>query len=139
MRRNIINILSRLDLNSAPSKTDMELLIQKIDFKIDDDYIEFIKNHNGASGDLSESNYILLWEAKDVVQLNPYYEGVEESDKLLFIGSDGGNLGYAVDKESSEFVEIDFLEIAHSKPTKVADSFEGLLKYLGNDSVDNGF
>lgn len=136
MNKDLSIILSRLDLNSAPPQEDLEALLQKADFDIDVDYIDFIKSHNGANGSLNENAYILLWKAKDVVELNPYYEGVEEADNLFFIGSDGSNLGYAFDKISNTIVAIDFLEIAYSEPEVIAKSFKDFLVKKSGDIID---
>lgn len=134
IKRELVKLTAGLDLNPPPSGEDLKSLLQKVDFEIDQDYIAFIRDHDGASGSMNDSSYILLWKASEVVQLNPYYEGVEECDKLLFIGSDGGSKGYAFDKVSGKIVGIDFLDIAYSEPAILSDSFFGFMEKLANKS-----
>lgn len=122
--------ISSLELNDAPTENAYNMLVQKIEFEIDLDFLSFIKSHDGASGNVGKEGYVDLWNIEDIIALNPYYADMPACKELLFFGSDGSNLGYAFDKSTSHIVAIDFLEIGKNSPTYIAESFKGFLMYL---------
>lgn len=127
MKNSIQVYIDRLDLNDAPAEHGYNMLVQKIDFEIDPDFLAFIKSHDGASGNAGEEGYVHLWNIEDIIALNPYYEDVPVCKELFFFGSDGSNLGYAFDKVCGNIVAIDYLEIGIKSPTYAANSFKSFL------------
>ena len=115
MHKEIEKEMEQLNKNEAPDSIVYSALLQKINFNIDKGFIEFIKNHNGAEGNISENSYLILWNIEQLISLNPYYEDNKECEELFFFGTDGSNLGYAFDKKSGEVVSIDFLDISQMK------------------------
>lgn len=102
---------------------------KKLDFIIDKDYVDFLKQSNG--GKLLSSNlYLEFWRLEDIIMLNPYYEDVDECKKLFFFGTDGSNLGYGFNKKTGYIVCIDFLEIGYSVPKILANNFKEFLDKL---------
>jgi hypothetical protein len=92
MKDSINLCIQNLNTNSAPTDMAYLSLSKKIDFEIDDDYLDFIKRFNGAEGFLGQDSFVLFWNIDDLLALNPYYEDNEESEKLFFFGTDGSNL-----------------------------------------------
>lgn len=122
--------IENLFKNEIPSQTLYEKLIQKIDFNIDSDYLNFISKYNGAEGELGSEGYISLWDIENVLACNPYYEDVEECQNLFFFGTDGSNYGYAFEKNISKIVGIDFLDIGNVSPNIIANSFNNFIEVL---------
>lgn len=133
MHKEIEKEMEQLNKNEAPDSIVYSALLQKINFNIDKGFIEFIKNHNGAEGNISENSYLILWNIEQLISLNPYYEDNKECEELFFFGTDGSNLGYAFDKKSGEVVSIDFLDISQIQPTVIANSFAAFLNALLNN------
>ena len=119
-----VESLETLKKNALPGVDAFNALLKKIDFLIDKDYLDFIKEHNGAEGFLSDDNFILFWNVEDLIALNPYYKHDPESNNYFFFGSDGSSLGYAFDKINNNVVAIDFYEFGTTKPKRMADSFK---------------
>jgi len=127
MKEIIKNILKTTNKNSAPTEQLYFELQEKIDFEIDNDYLEFIKEHNGAEGFLNENSFIQLWAIEDILALNPYYEDVKECENLFFFGSNGSNTGFAFNKIDGIIVSINFLDILDREPDFISKTFESFL------------
>lgn len=127
MKNNLDARIQTLNINDAPPRESYLLLSKKIDFEIDQDFLDFIKRYDGAEGFLNSNEYILLWGINDLIALNPYYEDNEKSLRLFFFATDGSNFGYAFSKENGKVVGIDFLDLYDKEPTILAESFESFL------------
>ncbi len=122
--QNITNLISNFSKNDEPEIESLNYLITKIDFKIDEEFLEFYKKFDGMEGYLVNSDiFIMFWKIEEIISLNPYFEEVPICDELMFFGTDGSSLGYAIDKKNSKFVSIDFYEIMEIAPTFIANSF----------------
>ncbi|WP_175623196.1 SMI1/KNR4 family protein [Chryseobacterium schmidteae] len=132
MDNNIDLSLSNFTKNEFPSHSLYTKFIETIDFNIDKEYLSFISKYNGAEGNIGKDGYLSLWDIENVLACNPYYDDVEESINLFFIGTDGANYGYAFDKTSGEIVGIDFLDIGEVKTQFFADSFLNFLRILNS-------
>lgn len=133
INENIAEILQSIRLALPPQRSEIDILMKKLDFPIDTDFLQFIEQHDGAEGFLSHSNFVLFWNLEDLVSLNPYYPEVEASKQLFFIGSDGSNFGYAFNKNTGQIVGIDFMEIGRVEPKILASSFFEFLSKLANE------
>ncbi len=132
MKKNIEEYIAGLSGDCLSDDKLFADLLRKLDFRMDTDYISFIKTKNGAEGLIGNNSYVLLWNIEELIDLNPYYEGGVDCKELFFFGSDGSNFGYAFDKKSGEIVGIDFLNISNEQPQIIANSFELFLQTLSN-------
>jgi hypothetical protein len=133
MKKKIIEILEQLHKLTLPDNVAYSALLQKIDFNIDKDFLEFIQTYNGVVGNIGENNYIHLWNAEEITKSNPYYEDSNDCKNIFFFGSDGASLGYAFDKKSGQIVSINFYDIDEIQPDAIAGSFESFLNKLSSD------
>lgn len=127
MKSSLQKLLQNLDKNDAPDPAAYSALLAKIDFRIDEDFLEFIKTYDGAEGEMGR-NYLMLWNIEDILALNPYYEDIPECEKLFFFGSDGSSYGYAFEKDGGKIVGIDFLDIGEKEADFHAESFIEFLR-----------
>lgn len=119
--------LDNFSKNELPSQSLYQQLLDKIDFNIDEDYLDFIFKYNGAEGDIGSEAYLSLWDIENVLVCNPYYEDVEECKDLFFFGTEGSNYGYAFEKINGGVIGIDFLDIGNIPPNKIANTFKDFL------------
>ena len=133
MKKNIKHYLSYLTKRSSPNEIEFSSLLNKIDFNIDEEYVNFIKIYNGGEGCFENGKCVLFWQIRDIINLNPYYKFIKECENLFFIGSDGSSLGYAFNKQNEKIVSIDLLDIGVESPVQIANSFEKFLAYLSKD------
>ena len=132
MKQIIHTTLNLLNKNIVPAHENIKLLLDTIDFTLDEDYLDFMIETNGAYGNISEEQYLILWKIEEVIMSNPYYNDIEECKNLFFVGSNGGNLGYAFLKANGKMTSIDFLDIGERDPEIIADSFSDFLVKISN-------
>jgi hypothetical protein len=111
----------RYRYHSPPSAEILEELL-KLAPRLPADYLDFIRKSDGAVLQ-GQENHLLLFRVRDVIDQTLGYQ--KHSGGLIFIGSDGGALGYCIDrKEPHAYWEIHFMDIGEQAPEKVADTFE---------------
>lgn len=109
MNQAILDIIKPLDKEPTPDDALYQLLLEKIDFDIDPDFLAFIKLHDGAIGFTTSGEYLDLWSIENILKLNPYYDEFEESNSYFFFGSNGSISGYAFDKGNGNVLSVDFI------------------------------
>jgi len=122
--------MRKLNKNPSPNLDRLNNLMDKIDFAIDSDYWDFIKNHDGGEGFLNATNFIQLWGVDDLIALNPYYPNDLACEELFFFGTNGSNLGYAFHKRTGKIMSIDFIDIGVEEPQTIASSFTEFINSL---------
>jgi len=98
-----------------------------------DDFRAFLQATNGGEGFIGE-NYIMLWTAEELGELNEAYPVKECAPGLLLFGSDGGGEGYAFDMRTSPppIVMVPFVGMSLTYANPVAPTFVAFLKNLGD-------
>lgn len=118
-------LLKDLRLNGKPTDEEFSQLSAKLDFKVDSDYLAFIRAANGAEGFVKNS-FLQLWEIKDLISLNPYYDSAMDdgySEAIFFIGSNGSDTGYGIRKKDGVFIAVAFLDMNDSMTVELGKSF----------------
>lgn len=127
--------LSKMNLDTSTGEIEYSLLLEKIDFDVDADYLSFIRRYNGAHGSINNA-YLHLWKIDELISQNPYYdESVDDgySSGLFFIGSDGGSIGYSIRKKDGVFIEIAFPDIGTDIPEKECGrNFNEFITYISS-------
>jgi len=132
---NINELLSKVTKKSAPGKEEIAALMNKVDFKIDQDYLDFIEAHDGAEGFVGDSSYIILWTVKDLISLNPYYgESIDNgySKSLFLFGTNGGDTAYGIRKSDGVFIEAPFIGMSTETLIELGRNFMEFLSFLSN-------
>lgn len=65
-------------------------------------YIEFMRNHNGGEGDIGET-WFVLFPLEELQEINDDYEIEEFLPGHIIIGSNGGGELYGIDKDGNYF------------------------------------
>lgn len=73
-------------------------------------YIDFLKQHNGGEGFIGD-NYIIFWEAEQLIDFNREYEVETYAPGILLFASSGGGEGYGFDTDdrAMPIVRIPFI------------------------------
>jgi hypothetical protein len=130
-------LLKKINRKTRPEESLIAILIDKMNFNIDSDYLDFLKSHDGAEGFVGEDSYILFWSVQEMINLNPYYEeDVDEgySKGFLFFGSNGGDTGYGIKKSDGTFVQIHLIDMSEEDTTELGKNFTEFLEYLATDN-----
>ena len=65
-------------------------------------YIEFMKKHNGGEGDIGET-WFVLYPLEELQEINDEYEIEQFLSGHIIIGSNGGGELYGIDKHGNYF------------------------------------
>ena len=66
------------------------------------DYIEFMKRHNGGQGDIGET-WLILYRLEELQEINDDYEIEVFLPGHIIIGSNGGGELYGIDNKGNYF------------------------------------
>jgi hypothetical protein len=118
-----------IDKNNPISIEKFKSIISEIPFHLPDQYLEFMKESNGADFTFDES-YLILWPLTDLIKLNKAYSTGEFIPDFYLIGSDGGDTAYAVSKKTGGFYKMPFIGISKKEACFISDNFNGFLSKL---------
>lgn len=113
-------LLENIELNSPPSTLEIENFLNKFDFSIDPDYLEFLRVHDGGEGFLTNNNFISLWTVSDLLDMNPYYDHDHFCDNVIILGSNGSDIAYGMTKIDHTYFYAPYIGMSEE------------VKYLGN-------
>ena len=94
------------------------------------EYLEYMNTFNGGGGPFGNpKKHLILWSAKDVVKLNPYYSGEQFSEDSIIIGSDGGGTLFGFNLRDRFFFESDVFEMTYETVKRCGHNFLSFLDY----------
>ncbi len=100
--------MKTVNKNSPPSETELNAFLTNIYFKLPTGFIEFFKECDGADI-VGEDSYVALWPVTEMLQLNIDYDVEEYASSYFIFGSDGGDMAYAIKKETGDIYEMPFI------------------------------
>lgn len=122
MNKETIHMLDKFNLSS---NEDLQLSER---YKV---FENFLKQTVSGEGMVGDNNYLLLWEKKEIEELNNDYETQEFLSDVLLIGSDGGDIAYGIDV-NGRYIEVPFIGMADEEVKIIADDFDSFVKYVWN-------
>jgi len=121
-----------LELGEKPSEADIEKFLPRLPSGLPKSYIDFLKRHNGGSGDLpAQPCYFVLWELESLIEYNTDYEIQNYLPNYFGIGGNGGGEFFAFDLETLKIFTIPFIPMNEEDAILVAESFEEFEKMMG--------
>ena len=95
------------------------------------DYVDFLKNTNGADGIVGD-HYVILWGVDELILLNQSYQVDRYAKDLLIIGSDGGGEAFGFDTRDLRWsvVEIPFVGMRWSDAHEIGNTFSDFIERL---------
>lgn len=82
-----------------------------------------------GEGIVGSSSYLVLWEKREIEELNNEYETQEFLSNILLIGSDGGDMAYGIDI-NGRYIEVPFIGMADGEVKIIAEDFDNFIKYV---------
>lgn len=116
----------------APADPDVvEGLSASLGVGLPDDYLAFLRQHNGGEGFIGD-NYIIFWKAEELADFNREYQVEKYAPGVLLFGSNGGGEGYGFDTQSAALtiVRIPFIGMERRYAMPVAKDFPNLFAKL---------
>jgi len=116
--------------------------IEKIELEeaglLPEDYKELLSKHGPGEGFIGKQ-YLILWDASEIIQFNKEYEVKKYAPGFLLIGSNGGGEGFAFDCRSKDklIVALPFIGMSEVAAIEVADNVTDLFIKMkdGNASI----
>ena len=127
----LLTLMSDMKLN-APCNYDKLIKIEnEFNFNLPNDYVEFMKKHDGGEGPIGKYGYLAVWNVEEVFSYNYEKNGPVLSDDILFFSSDRGGTIFAFKKDNDLFtiVELQDDTIDLEEMEIIASSFEDFIQY----------
>ncbi len=117
-----------MSFDTVPPATDAAIAAAEsyFNFLFPADYKSFLQFTNGLEGE-TESNYLVLWSAEELLELNQAYNVREFAPNIIIWGSDGAEDAYAFETSSRDVVKLPFIGMGHIPYDKLSDTFDEFL------------
>lgn len=119
---------------SGTSEAEIERFLQRLGMKLPDDYLELLRECNGAEGFVSENAYLSLYKIEDVLGARKAYLDVGASSWLVIFGTDGAGTAYCFDARSEpmQVLEASFPCLDADPMYVRGKTFSEFLEYLAS-------
>jgi hypothetical protein len=127
------SFMVRFQINGPISKTEIEEVEKKLQYKFPADYVEFMMEANGGEGSIGIS-FLRLWKMEEIIEGNNAYDVYDIAPGFILIGSDGGGaaFGYDFRYEKPKLVEVYFVGMDIDSPFYSTEKFSEFIEYLYN-------
>ena len=126
MKQLLEKLANSFDTVSPAPLPAIETAEMFFDVKFPTDYKDFLQFTNGLEGETAD-NYLVLWSAEELVQLNQAYNVNEFVSNVIVIGSDGAEDAFAFDTTNMTIVKLPFIGMGHIANEKLSDTFSEFL------------
>jgi hypothetical protein len=119
-------LANSFNTSSSATLSVIETAERFFNLQLPGDYKEFLQFTNGLEGE-TKDNYLVLWSAEELVELNKAYNVTEFVSNIIIIGSDGAEEAFAFDTTNMSVVKLPFIGMGYIANEKLSDTFEGFL------------
>src|SRR5262249_51941736 len=100
--------------------------------RLPSDYRAFLTECNGTEGFLSVDEYIMLWSAADIGELNEGHVIAEVVPGVTLLGTNGGNTGYGfrTNEGEVEYVSLPLIGMEPEEVVLLGSTFDEFLDRL---------
>jgi hypothetical protein len=129
-----------VDRGSGTSDAVIRALATSAPIDLPDIYLEFLRNSNGAAGNLGlEPGYVVFWRAEEVLEHNAGYKVTEFAPGFFGFGSNGGGELLAFDTRGAKpwpVVMIPMIPMDPKEAIQIAPNFITFLTAFGRASPE---
>jgi len=121
----------QLDPPAEPAVVDG--LSARLGVDLPEDYIDFLKEHNGGEGFVDE-NYVIFFKAEELADFNREYEVEKYAPGIFLFASNGGGEGYGFDTQdrAMPIVRIPFIGMDRQSAETIARDLADLFAQLAD-------
>ena len=116
-------MFKEFDFNPKPEKLITEINGRKLP----EDYLSFMRGHNGGEGPIGRNNYGCFYRLEELEEVNEEYDVQNSWPGYVVIGSDMGGELWAYHPEKKIYCQIDSSNINDDSYETVSASFEEFL------------
>jgi hypothetical protein len=92
-------------------------------------YSEVLREMNGVEGFVASEQYLVLWPAESLEELNAAYGVTAALPSIVLIGSDGGDTGYGV-TSNGEYLSVPLVGMAQDEVRVLGHCFEEFVENI---------
>lgn len=102
-----------------------------------DDYVEFLRRHNGCDGPIGAEGHLRLWSIDSMMSRHDELQTDVFAPGLLLFGGDGGNEAFAFDRTRSQWpiVSVPLVGMSRKEMKPLASTFTEFIKSLAAGDV----
>ena len=104
--------------------------------ELPDDYLDFMREHNGGEGPLGEYGYGCFYRFEELEEINDEYEVQDNWPGYVVIGSDMSGQLWAYNPEKKIYCQIDSMNIDDDTYYTQAESFEEFLRKMDEELAE---
>ena len=121
-----------LTFGEKTSEADLEKILPQLPIDLPKSYIDFLKNYNGASGDLPIQPFCFeIWQINEIVEANKDAEIQKYLPNYFGIGGNGGGELIAINLKTKKIYAIPFIVMEEQDAWLIAESFEEFQNLIG--------
>lgn len=116
------------------TRTTVEEIEARINFKLPNDYKSFLLNFEGFENFIG-NEYVRLWDIDELIETNVGYEIIENLPLTIGIGTDGAGEFIAIEKSQQDSVRVvlsPFIGLDKQDHIEIGESFSDFLVRLEN-------
>ena len=121
-------MFKEFEFNAKPKK-----IIEEVNgLKLPEDYIEFMKDHNGGEGPIGDNNYGRFYKFEELDEINKEYEVQKNWPGYVVIGGIDSNI-WAYNPEAKVYCQIDLYGTGEEAYYTFGSSLEDFLKKMDEE------
>jgi hypothetical protein len=129
-------IWERLKQNPPATTESIEDFCTVAGIRPPEDYVEFLRLSNGATGTLGTDQYITLWPVEKLLDKNKGYGVAKYAPGIFIFGSNGGGEAYGFDlRRNMTIVQVPFVGMELSAVMDMAPTFTQFISALDRSDV----
>lgn len=122
-------LLAQCEARPGANMSEIDAAEVAIEQQLPSDYRAFLLECNGTEGFLSTDEYIMLWSAAEIGELNRGHVIAEIVPGVTLVGTNGGNTGYGFRMSGKEFEYVS-LPLIGMEPDEVLFLGKTLFEFL---------
>ena len=121
-----------LEFGEELSEAELDKFLPQLPSNLPESYIQFLKKHNGANGDLPIQPFCFeLWQIDELVQANQNAEIQKYLPNYFGIGGNGGGELISFNLKTLKVFAIPSIVMEEKEALLIAESFEEFEKIIG--------
>ena len=124
-------LLAKFNGNPPMDVSFLQKLESDAEFRLPEDYAQFLQQTNGGEGFIGNA-YLILWGVGDLIEMNKAYQVADYAPGLFLFGSDGGGEAFAFDMrtEAKPIVSVPFVGMELELIQPLGATFKAFLEVL---------
>ena len=116
-------MFEEFEFNERPA----EVITEINGMALPEDYLDFMREHDGGEGPLGENNYGCFFRLEELAEINEEYDVPNSWPGYLVIGSDMGGQLWAYHPGKKIYCQIDSCNTDEDTYSTISDSFASFL------------